>query len=279
MSIPIRTTAASLALLFASLVQAQAGPPQESSSSSSWKPLFDGHSLDGWDHVGPGKFVIEDGMLRTQGGMGLLWYTREKLGDCVIRVIYKTATPRANSGIYIRIADRPRTSGMRSTTATRCRSWTRALRIAAPARSTRSRRPTAQPAKTGEWNTLEVTLKGDRVRTAINGVPVAEFDPSELKSPSPRTPPARATRRGVRGPGRATSGFRITTRDRWSSSRRSRFDRSLLEDKTEGEDRMANTLISIVTVLAAWGRGASPPHLQRLDSSAGPQGRSLFPGG
>ena len=94
MSIPIRTTAASLALLFASLVQAHAGPPQGSSSSSSWRPLFDGHSLDGWDHVGPGKFVVEDGLLRTQDGMGLLWYTREKFGDCVIRVIYKTGTPR-----------------------------------------------------------------------------------------------------------------------------------------------------------------------------------------
>ena len=50
MSIPIRTTAASLALLFASLVQAHAGTPQGSSSSSSWRPLFDGHSLERWDH-------------------------------------------------------------------------------------------------------------------------------------------------------------------------------------------------------------------------------------
>jgi len=60
MSIPIGTTAASLALLFASLVQAHAGPPQGSSSSSSWRPLFDGHSLNGWEHSRPGKFVVED---------------------------------------------------------------------------------------------------------------------------------------------------------------------------------------------------------------------------
>jgi hypothetical protein len=39
----------------------------------------------------------------------------------------------------------------------------------------------AQPAKPGEWNTLEVTLKGNRVSTAINGTPVADFDASELK--------------------------------------------------------------------------------------------------
>ena len=41
-------------------VQEDAGPPQGSSSSSSWRPLFDGHSLDGWEHSGPGKFVVED---------------------------------------------------------------------------------------------------------------------------------------------------------------------------------------------------------------------------
>ena len=40
--------------------------------------------------------------------MGLLWYAREKLGNCVLRVVYKTASPRANSGVYVRIADRPR---------------------------------------------------------------------------------------------------------------------------------------------------------------------------
>ena len=35
--------------------------------------------------------MVEDGVLRTEGGMGLLWYSREKLGNCVIRVVYKTA--------------------------------------------------------------------------------------------------------------------------------------------------------------------------------------------
>ena len=77
------------------------------------RPRIGGLSLTaaaskGWEHVGPGKFVVEDGLLRTEGGMGLLWYSREKLGNCVIRVVYKTANERANSGVYIRIADRAR---------------------------------------------------------------------------------------------------------------------------------------------------------------------------
>jgi len=181
MSIPIRTTAAALALLFASLVPAHAGPPQGSSSSSSWRPLFDGHSLDGWDHVGPGKFVVEDGLLRTEDGMGLLWYTREKFGDRMIRVIYKTGTPRSNSGIYIRIADRPKDPwyavhhGFEVQIMDSGREERRTGSIYTFAKAT------TRPSRSSEWNTLEITLKANRILTAINGVPVSEFDSSDLK--------------------------------------------------------------------------------------------------
>ena len=87
------TFAATLALAFVS------GPPVLAQTPSDWKPLFDGKGLDGWEHVGPGRFVVEGGQLRTEGGMGLLWYSREKLGDCTIRVVYKLGTPRSNSEI------------------------------------------------------------------------------------------------------------------------------------------------------------------------------------
>src|SRR6478752_5976550 len=101
-----------LALAFGSLCLTSSTPARSEEpgqdAAAAWHPLFDGKTLDGWQHVGPGRFVVEDGVLRTEGGMGLLWYEREKLGDCVIRVVYKTGTPRSNSGLYIRIADRPK---------------------------------------------------------------------------------------------------------------------------------------------------------------------------
>jgi hypothetical protein len=177
---------------------AQAGPPAGQGDRAGWRPLFDGRSLDGWEHVGPGRFVVEDGMLRTEGGMGLLWYAREKLGDCTLRVVYRTAGPRANSGVYIRIADRPKDEWyavhhgyevqiMDGAPEAR---GTGSVYTFAPAR--------ARPARPGEWNTLEVTLEGDRVRTAINGVAVAEFDPAgpvpERKSTGPHGDPERGPR-------------------------------------------------------------------------------------
>jgi hypothetical protein len=147
--------------------------------------------------------VIEDGLLRTQGGMGLLWYTREKLGDCVIRVVYKTGTPRSNSGVYIRIAEGPKEPWY----AVHHGFEVQILDSGGEDRRTGSiytfAKATAQPAKSGEWNTLEITLKANRVSTAINGVPVAEFDSSELKPQ-----PTDATGEGdpARGP-RPQSGY------------------------------------------------------------------------
>src|SRR3954453_3763476 len=169
----VKTFAAVLSLTFILSTAAWA--------QSDGKPLFDGKSLDGWEHVGPGRFVVEDGQLRTEGGMGLLYYSREKLGDCTIKVVYKLGTPRSNSGLYIRIAEKPADPwyavhhGFEVQIADGGRSarGTGSIYTFADAR--------AQPAKPGEWNTLEVTLRGNRVSTAINGTPVADFDSSGLK--------------------------------------------------------------------------------------------------
>jgi Domain of Unknown Function (DUF1080) len=186
-------------LPLATLSPGQAQAPREPATSAAWRPLFDGRSLDGWEHVGPGRFVVEDGMLRTEDGMGLLWYSREKLGNCVLRVVYKTASPRANSGVYIRIADRPSDEWYAVH-----HGYEVQIMDAAPGdRGTGSiytfAKATARPARPGEWNTLEITLNSDRVQTTINGVPVAAFDPkkdpvSDRKDTGPHGDPERGPR-------------------------------------------------------------------------------------
>lgn len=173
---------ASLLILFAMIARSQAEQRSESAcASADWRPLFDGRTLDGWEHVGPGKFVVEDGLLRTEGGMGLLWYAREKLGNCVIRVVYKTANDRSNSGVYLRIAEKPKDEWY----AVHHGFEVQVMDQGTEGRSTGSiytfAKAAVKPAKSGEWNTLEITLKGNRITTAINGVPVADFDSSGLK--------------------------------------------------------------------------------------------------
>ena len=103
----MRTFHATL-LAFFCLVPTTAFGALEDVRKQEWKPLFNGKDLSGWEHVGPGKLVVEDGIVKTVGGMGLLWYTKEKMGDCVLRVVYKTASNHSNSGVFIRIADKPK---------------------------------------------------------------------------------------------------------------------------------------------------------------------------
>lgn len=152
--------------------------------------LFNGKNLEGWEHVGKGRVYVEDGLLKTEGGMGLLWYTREKFGDCTLRVVYRTTTLDDNSGIFIRIPEPPedpwdavhtgyevqilenfpedyelsehqREHGM---------SWhtTGAIYSLSPA--------TSQPQKApGEWNRMEIRLEDERTRVYLNGVLVNDF--------------------------------------------------------------------------------------------------------
>src|SRR6267154_928369 len=73
--------------------------------------LFNGKDLDGWKFIGrePGEpgFAVGDGILHTSAGKGLLWYTRSKIGNATIRVVYKMSNDKGNSGVFIRIPVEP----------------------------------------------------------------------------------------------------------------------------------------------------------------------------
>src|SRR5437868_14680520 len=74
-----------------------------SQSQAAWRSIFDGRNTEGWKMTGPGELKLENGELVTYGGMGLLWYSPEKFGDCRIRVVFKLAAPDDDFGGFIRI--------------------------------------------------------------------------------------------------------------------------------------------------------------------------------
>src|SRR5688572_9837681 len=83
----------------------------EEEQSAAWRnlPLIKAGQVDpSWVQIGWGRFVVEGDSLRTQcdeKGMGLLLYSKEKLGDCQIRVVYKSEHAKSNAGIFVRIDD------------------------------------------------------------------------------------------------------------------------------------------------------------------------------
>src|SRR5205085_1714360 len=54
-----------------------------------WQQLFNGKDLTGWKHVGPGEMTVEDGLIKSHGGMGLLYWTGGKFANCMIRVVFR----------------------------------------------------------------------------------------------------------------------------------------------------------------------------------------------
>jgi len=77
--------------------------------SDEWRQLFNAKDLSGWKQVGAGGDLVEEGLIRTYGGMGLLY---GKLGNCVIRVLYKMRDFNDNFGVFIRIPIEPRKEWM-----------------------------------------------------------------------------------------------------------------------------------------------------------------------
>jgi len=156
--------------------------------AQSARPLFNGKDLSGWARIprhenpSPGEkpgFIVRDGLLISvpDAPEDDIWYTGGKIGNATLRVVYKVTAENANSGVFIRIPTEPKSeddainkgievqidnSGDDYHCTGVLYSMTKAL---------------ARPYKpVGEWNTLEITLRGPRTIVKLNGVLVTDYD-------------------------------------------------------------------------------------------------------
>jgi len=186
-----------LVILSALSIQAQ---------SDQWQQLFNGKDLTGWKHVGPGSDTVENGLIQTHGGMGLLYWTGGKLGNCVIRVVFKMRDQNDNSGVFIRIPVEPREEWMPV-------HYGYEVQIDnEPEKSGEDdhyvtgtlyslNKALARPGKPGpEWNTMEITLDGPHTIVMLNGVKVTDFTEGDS------VPERKANYEPLRGP-RPLEGF------------------------------------------------------------------------
>ncbi len=158
-------------------------PPTVSSDTGQWQELFDGKDLNGWKHVGPDSDVVVNGEIHTRGGMGLLYWTGGKVGNCQIKVVYRMRDENDNSGVFIRIPVEPREEWMPV-------NYGYEVQIDNhPERSKPSEneyhvtgtlysltKPLALAGKPGpEWNTMVITLDGPHTVVVVNGQKVTDY--------------------------------------------------------------------------------------------------------
>jgi hypothetical protein len=150
------------------------------------RALFNGKDLDGWQQVGPGSFVVTNGVMKTEGGMGLLWYTREKIARSTIHVVFNLTAKESDSGLFIRIPEKPTEPWMPINRGYEVEmgdwpddysctgvlyTFTRAL---------------SRPIKAiGEWNTMDVTIDGPHTVVYLNGTKVTDFTEGQPVPPKP----------------------------------------------------------------------------------------------
>jgi 3-keto-disaccharide hydrolase len=189
-----RKSAIWASLVLAGLLSGSYASGQRNQVEHGWTQLWNGKNLDGWTHVGPGIFVVENGMLKAEGGRGVLWYTRRKFGNCVIRVIYKTAKKSDTSGVFIRIPEKPSEPAMPMNKGYDVRIDDSGGDYSASGVLYSMTKAMVRPGKTGEWNTMDIAIEGPRTIVLLNGVQVTDYTegqpvPKKEKSDDPQRGP------------------------------------------------------------------------------------------
>jgi len=175
----VRILRAVLVTTTAAMLLAGAKPEPE------WKQLFNGKDLTGWKHVGPGEMTVTDGLIETNGGMGLLYWTGGKIGHCKLRVVFKMRDFNDNSGVFIRIPLEPREPWMPVHYGYEVQidnhpeaSGEDDYHITGTLYSLT--KPLAKPSKPGpEWNTMLITIDGPHTIVEVNDVKVTDYREGE----------------------------------------------------------------------------------------------------
>jgi len=136
------------------------------------------YAKHGWNHYGPGYFELDGktGVLKGQGGMGLLWYSRKKYKDFILDFEYKCADKFTNSGVFIRVPEVP-TSDDYIYHSFEVQVYDNGKDIHMTAAVYDAEPPTIGAFKEpGEWNHMKITFKGNRIRVELNGKLVLDWE-------------------------------------------------------------------------------------------------------
>ena len=158
--------------------EADTGEP--ASTATSAIQLFNGQDLDGWEIVNNGQFSVEDGVLKLDRGTGWL-RSSETFGDFVLTMEFRFLEEEANSGIFVRTGPTSRDDD---------RGWPdngyqiqcmdiitgdtplgQMIPYGAPPFEHEFDLEALQAAynPTGEWQTYEITARGETLEVRLNG--------------------------------------------------------------------------------------------------------------
>ncbi|MEE9430994.1 MAG: family 16 glycoside hydrolase [Melioribacteraceae bacterium] len=137
------------------------------------------YNKHGWNHYGPGYFVLDEkeGVLTSNGGMGLYWYSAKKYENFILDLEFKSLSPKTNSGVFIRVPN--------MLTSNDYIHHSFEIQIADGGKNaihTTGAVYDAEPAKVnavnpaGEWNHYRITNNGNNIKVELNGKLVNDWN-------------------------------------------------------------------------------------------------------
>jgi hypothetical protein len=157
--------------------------PINNNTNNDFEYIFDGKSLDGWQMAGQGRFIVvseDEGVLQSEGGMGLLWYTKQKYCNFILKLDWRVLHKGDNSGIFIRFPDPDDDLLIAVNNGYEIQIDDLAQPDGNPVHQTGAIYGFAAPAKivtkpVGQWNSIEIKVMEQKYIVTINNEKTTEF--------------------------------------------------------------------------------------------------------
>ena len=155
-----------------------------SGETNNFATLFDGNNLNDWQMAGQGKFVIvkEEAALQSEGGMGLLWYTKKIYRNFILKLDWKVHHKADNSGIFVRFPYPDNDPVVAVNNGYEIQIDDLAKPDGNPVHKTGAIYGFAAPAskqivskEAGRWNVFEIHVTGQKYTVILNNKIVTEF--------------------------------------------------------------------------------------------------------
>ena len=146
----------------------------------SFTPLLDSAHEKQWKLFGPNSVTLQNGIINTGSpqntGWSMLWYLGKKFGDFVLRFDMKLSG-QCNSGVYIRL-DNPGqdTNRVNGDGYQIDFSSERGIGSVCVHRKCKKEADVIVTEKLAEWNEIEISVVGSRIRVRFNGKQINECE-------------------------------------------------------------------------------------------------------
>jgi hypothetical protein len=145
-----------------------------------FETILDGANLQGWKMCGQGMFVLGQNMIISKGGMGLLWYTKKRFLNFILKVDWKTSSKGDNSGIFVRFADPDDDPWIAVNTGYEIQIYDAEPQDGNATHRTGAIYNFAPPSifaskESGQWNTFQIHAIGQNYTVILNNIKVTDF--------------------------------------------------------------------------------------------------------